>query len=58
MSEKQMDWVDANAQKQIDSVKPDPTWLCPVCGLKRNIGNHKKCSKITQLKHLKERGEI
>jgi hypothetical protein len=25
-------------------------WLCPVCGKKRNIGNHIKCAKITQLK--------
>jgi hypothetical protein len=30
-------------------------WLCPVCGLKRNIGNHAKCSKITQQKHQQER---
>jgi hypothetical protein len=48
----------ANAQTSIVALKPDPTWLCPVCGLKRTIGNHKKCSKITQLKHRKERGEI
>lgn len=48
----------AKAQPSIVALKPDPTWLCPVCGLKRNLGNHKKCSKITQLKHRKERGEI
>ena len=50
--------VDAQAQTSVGAVKPDPAWLCPVCGLKRNIGSHKKCSKITQLKHRKERGEI
>jgi hypothetical protein len=48
----------ANVQTSIFTLKPDPTWLCPVCGLKRNIGSHKKCSKITQLKHRKDRGEI
>lgn len=48
----------ATLQTSIVAPKPDPTWLCPVCGLKRNIGSHKKCSKITQLKHRKERGEI
>ena len=46
------------AQPITAALKPDPTWLCPVCGLKRNIGSHKKCSKITQLKHSKERGGI
>jgi predicted RNA-binding Zn-ribbon protein involved in translation (DUF1610 family) len=50
--------VDAQTQTSIVTLKTDPTWLCPVCGLKRNIGSHKKCSKITQLKHRKERGEI
>jgi hypothetical protein len=64
MSEKQMDGIDADlsvdakAQTSIDTMKPDTTWLCPVCGLKRNIGNHKECSKITQLKYQKKRGEI
>ncbi len=33
-------------------------WDCPVCGQPRNKGKHAKCSKITQLKHMKERGEI
>jgi hypothetical protein len=31
---------------------------CPVCDNPRNLGNHAKCSKITQRKHMKERGEI
>lgn len=53
-----MDGVDAKAQTSIDTMKPDTTWLCPVCGLKRNIGNHKECSKITQLKYQKKREEI
>jgi hypothetical protein len=34
------------------------TWDCPVCGKPRNKGKHVQCSKITQLKHIKERGEI
>ncbi|HEY8099074.1 MAG TPA: hypothetical protein VIE65_23685 [Methylobacter sp.] len=33
-------------------------WNCPVCGNPRNKGKHAKCSKITQFKHMKERGEI
>lgn len=44
--------VDANVDKIISG---DKAWLCPVCGVKRNIGDHQKCSKITQLKHQKER---
>jgi len=31
---------------------------CPVCDAPRNKGNHAKCSKITKLKHMKERGEL
>jgi len=31
---------------------------CPVCGTPRQKGNHTKCSRITQLKKMKERGEI
>jgi rubredoxin len=64
MSEKPIDPVDGSLPvdtqgiKDIGTVKPDSTWLCPVCGLKRNIGSHKKCSKITQLKYMKARGEI
>ena len=26
-------------------------WKCPVCELNRHVGNHKHCSKVTQLKH-------
>jgi rubredoxin len=47
--------VNANTQASLATVKTDP-WLCPVCGLKRNLGNHYKCSKITQLRFQKERG--
>lgn len=32
-------------------------WYCPVCGLKRNMGNHSKCSKITQQKFKEERAK-
>jgi len=31
---------------------------CPVCEKPRTKGEHSKCSRITQLKHMKERGEI
>jgi hypothetical protein len=31
---------------------------CPVCEKPRSKGNHSKCSRITQLKGMKERGEI
>ena len=26
-------------------------WKCPVCELNRHVGNHKHCSKVTQLKY-------
>jgi hypothetical protein len=63
MSGKQIDWVslyedlsvNKAAPKGIDTIKLD-TGRCPVCGLNRNKGNHQKCSRITQLKHRKERG--
>lgn len=29
----------------------DASWYCPVCGIRREKGNHDKCSKITQLKY-------
>ena len=34
------------------------TCYCPVCGTPRQKGNHAKCSRITQLKGMRERGEI
>lgn len=59
MSEKQIDRIVWDAELSIDAVIPEnKAWLCPVCGLKRNIGNHQKCSRITQMKHQKERGEL
>jgi len=53
-------WKGAMSVKQINRAvaTETKTWLCPVCGLKRNIGNHQKCSKITQMKYMKEKGEI
>lgn len=54
-----MDEIDPkvlNVELAVDAVIPEcKVWLCPVCGLKRNIGNHQRCSKITQQKHQKER---
>ncbi|MDA1343515.1 MAG: hypothetical protein O2966_06585 [Proteobacteria bacterium] len=38
--------IDAKARTSIGTVKPDPTWLCPVCGLKRNLGNIGNAQKL------------
>jgi hypothetical protein len=45
---------DAEAKKQL---KFDSSY-CPVCEKLRTKGDHSKCSRITQLKGMKERGEI
>jgi len=29
----------------------DANWYCPVCGIKREKGNHDKCSRMGQLKY-------
>ena len=34
------------------------TCYCPVCEKPRQKGNHAQCSRITQLKGMKDRGEI
>jgi hypothetical protein len=34
------------------------TCYCPVCEKPRQKGNHAQCSRITQLKGMKARGEI
>ena len=34
------------------------TCYCPVCEKPRQKGNHTECSRITQLKGMKERGEF
>jgi hypothetical protein len=48
--------VVIGAKLSVAAVTPEhKVWLCPECGVKRNIGNHARCSKITQLKHRKER---
>jgi len=39
-------WV---AEKR--SLESDPS-KCPVCGNRRTVGNHQKCSRITKLKHM------
>ena len=58
MTRNQIDRFALDAELIVDAVIPEnKAWLCPVCGVKRNIGSHAKCSKITQLKHRKERGE-
>ena len=44
-----MSWVSFKSTKKQDTV------FCPVCDTPRNKGDHKKCSKITQLKAMKEK---
>jgi hypothetical protein len=44
------------AKSSINALTPElKVWLCPECGVKRNIGNHARCSKITQMKYQMER---
>jgi hypothetical protein len=49
-----------NKKKDTEAKKPSifEICYCPVCGIPRQKGNHAKCSRITQLKGMKERGEI
>jgi hypothetical protein len=48
----------AETIKNMDAVKQNTTGMCPVCENSRNKkGNQAKCSRITQLKGMKERGE-
>jgi len=49
-----------NTKKDTETKKPLKFDLCycPVCGTPRQKGNHAKCSRITQLKGMKARGEI
>ncbi|MGZ4982199.1 MAG: hypothetical protein ACXWAB_12220 [Methylobacter sp.] len=61
MIEKQIDCVVLDAELLVDAVLPvheNKAWLCPVCGLKRSFGSHQKYSRITQIKHQIERGEL
>ncbi len=51
-----IDRVVSETELLVDVViSESKVWLCPVCGIKRNVANHAKCSKITQLKHQQER---
>ena len=49
-----------NKQNHMDAKKRLKlgTCYCPVCGKPRQKGNHARCSRITQLKGMKDRGEI
>jgi hypothetical protein len=49
-----------NKKKDTEAQKPFifNICYCPVCGIPRQKGNHAKCSRITQLKGMKARGEI
>lgn len=61
MIEEQIDRVVLDAELSVDAVIPrheKKAWLCPVCGLRRSSGNHQKCSRITQIKHQIEKGEL
>jgi len=56
MTDKPIERIVIDTTLSVAALTPEhKVWLCPVCGLKRNIGNHARCSKITQLKHRKER---
>jgi hypothetical protein len=55
VSEKQIAPVVINEKLSVAAITPEhKVWLCPECRVKRNIGNHARWSKITQLKHRKE----
>ena len=49
-----------NKQNHMDAKKRLKlgTCYCPVCEKPRQKGNHTECSRITQLKGMKERGEL
>jgi hypothetical protein len=52
----EVDRVELDTELLVDAIIPEnKIWLCPVCGVKRNLGNHAKCSKVTQRKHQQER---
>ena len=52
----EVDRVVSDTELLVDAIIPEnKVWLCPVCGIKRNVGTHAKCSKITQLKYQLER---
>jgi hypothetical protein len=56
VAEQPIDPVVIDAKLSVVALTPEhKVWLCPVCGMIRNVDNHQKCSKITQLKHRKER---
>ncbi len=38
--------------------KPYSNVFCPVCKKHRAQGSHAKCSRVTALKYMRERGEI
>ncbi|MDP3333706.1 MAG: hypothetical protein Q8S55_17260 [Methylococcaceae bacterium] len=52
MIKKPITWLSSKSAKKPDTVS------CPVCSHPRNKGNHQQCSRITQLKGMKDRGEI
>lgn len=61
MTEKKITWDELTAKlsgRSIDTLKKQNTVICPVCDTPRVKGNHQKCSKITQMKHMKKSGEI
>ncbi len=59
MPEKSITWGELEAKLSIaEDVKKVNLVRCPVCGEPRNKGDHRKCSKITQQRHMKERGDI
>ena len=59
MTDKRITWGELEAKLSIpDDVKKVNRVRCPVCGEPRNKGKHRQCAKATQLKYMRERGEI
>jgi hypothetical protein len=50
--------MGSGSQKQAKKQLKFDNCYCPVCEKPRQKGNHAQCSRITQLKGMKERGEI
>ena len=50
--------MNKKSTKPKKTIKLNATFNCPVCEKHRSKGDHTKCSRIMQLKNMKESGEI
>jgi hypothetical protein len=55
MSDGQTDLIASDAELSTNA--PD-AWLCHICGLPQNMGNHQSCLRITELRHQEEQREL